>query len=267
MEERPVALITGCSTGIGYETALLLAREGYRVFAGLRDLKRSGPLRKAAAGLPLEILRLDVDRPGSVKKAVAEVLRRAGTIDLLVNNAGWGAFGALEEFTDEEIQAQFETNVFGSMRVTREVLPSMRARRSGRVLHIGSLAGKMTFAGIALYCSTKHAVEALTEGLRTELRPFGVEVAVIEPGNIKTPFKANRRKVESLPVREVLLSRRAPKGPGIREQDLPLDPRPGSGRPEGPSSRAGAKDGHPVSRGVRRPVLPGPPMVPSDGPI
>jgi len=196
-EKRPAALVTGCSTGIGYETALLLARNGWRVFATLRDLKKSGPLRAASAGSSLEILPMDVDQPGSVRRAVAEVLRKAGAIDLLVNNAGWGAFGSLEEFTDEEIRAQYETNVFGLMRVTKEVLPSMRARRSGRILHIGSLAGRMTFTGIALYCSTKHAVEALTEGLRTELRPFNVQVAVVEPGNIKTPFKANRRKAKA----------------------------------------------------------------------
>lgn len=197
MEKRPVALITGCSTGIGYETALLLAREGWRVFAGLRDLKKAGPLRAAAKDLPLEILYLDVDKPALVSKAVRSLLKRTGRVDVLINNAGWGAFGAVEEFTDREVLAQYETNVFGLMRVTRAVLPAMRARKSGRIIHIGSLAGKMTFAGIGLYCSSKYAVEALTEGLRTELRPFNIETAVVEPGSIKTPFKVNRRKAEA----------------------------------------------------------------------
>ena len=194
MEGRPVVLITGCSTGIGFETSLLLAREGYRVFATMRNLKKAAPLKDAAKGLPLEILPLDVDKPSSVKAGVAAILRKAGRIDVLVNNAGWGAFGAIEEFSDEEVRAQYETNFFGLLRVTRQVLPVMRAQKSGRIVHIGSLAGRMTFAGIGLYCSSKYAVEALTESLRLELRPFNIETAVIEPGTIRTPFKANRRK-------------------------------------------------------------------------
>lgn len=194
MENRSVALVTGCSTGIGLETSLLLAQRGCRVFATMRDLRKAGPLRQRAKGLALEILPLDVDKPASVVKTAASILKKTGRIDILVNNAGWGAFGALEEFTDEEILAQYETNVFGLLRVTRAVLPAMRAQRSGRIIHIGSLAGKMTFAGIGLYCSSKYAVEALTEGLRVELRPFNIETAVVEPGAIQTPFKANRRK-------------------------------------------------------------------------
>jgi NAD(P)-dependent dehydrogenase (short-subunit alcohol dehydrogenase family) len=194
MPSSPVALITGCSTGIGYEAALRLARKGTMVFAGFRDLTKAGPLKKAAQGLDLYFLQLDVDKPASVRRAVAKVIAQAGQIDLLINNAGYGAFGALEDFTDAEIKAQYQTNVLGLMRVTREVLPFMRARRSGRIIHIGSLAGKMTFAGIALYCSSKHAVEALTESLRMEVRPFGVQVAVVEPGSMNTAFKANRRK-------------------------------------------------------------------------
>jgi NAD(P)-dependent dehydrogenase (short-subunit alcohol dehydrogenase family) len=192
MENRPVALITGCSTGIGFEASLVLARGGYRVFATMRNTKKAGALKRAAQGLPVEILPLDVDQPVAVQKAVAVIIRKAGRIDVLINNAGFGAFGMLEEFTDEEIQAQYETNVFGLMRVTNAVLPVMRAQKSGRILHIGSLAGRMTFAGIGLYCSSKYAVEALTEAMRTELRPFNIEMAVIEPGSTNTPFKHNR---------------------------------------------------------------------------
>lgn len=194
MESRPVAIITGCSTGIGFETALFLARKGYRVFATMRDLKKAGPLRDAATGLPLDILPLDVDKPSSVKKAVSVVVHKTGRIDALVNNAGWGAFGAMEEFSDEEILAQYQTNVFGLLRVTRQVLPVMRRQKSGRIIHIGSLAGRMTFSGIGLYCSSKYAVEAVTESLRLEVRPFNIESAVVEPGTIRTPFKANRKK-------------------------------------------------------------------------
>ncbi len=196
MEDQKVVLISGCSTGIGFETALLLAHHGYRVFATMRDLKKTRPLKEASAGLPVEILQLDVDKFPSVKRAIAAIVKKAGRIDVLVNNAGWGAFGALEEFSDEEIRAQYETNVFGLLRVTRAVLPVMRAQKSGRILHIGSLAGKMTFAGIGLYCSSKYAVEAITESLRLEVRPFNIQVAVVEPGNIKTPFKVNRRKAK-----------------------------------------------------------------------
>lgn len=194
MEEKPVVLITGCSTGIGFETALLLVKKGYRVFATLRNPQKSGALKDAAKSLSLEILTLDVDKPASVKTAVSTILKKAGRIDVLVNNAGWGAFGAMEEFSDAEIRAQYETNVFGLLRVTREVLPAMRRQKSGRIIHIGSLVGKMTFAGIGLYCSSKYAVEAVTESLRMEVKPFNIEVAVVEPGTIRTPFKVNRRK-------------------------------------------------------------------------
>jgi short-subunit dehydrogenase len=192
MEKRPVTLITGCSTGIGLETSLALARKGYWVFATMRNLKKAGALRQAAKGLPIEILSLDVDKSSEAQKVVSAVMRKAGRIDVLINNAGWGAFGALEEFSDDEIKAQYETNVFGLMRVTNAVLPAMRAQKSGRILHIGSLAGRMTFAGVGLYCSSKYAVEALTEAMRTEVRPFNIEVAVIEPGSTNTQFKYNR---------------------------------------------------------------------------
>jgi NAD(P)-dependent dehydrogenase (short-subunit alcohol dehydrogenase family) len=150
-------------------------------------------LREKAKDLPIKILPLDVDHLDSVKICVAAVLKEAGNLDALVNNAGFGAFGALEDFTDEEIRAQYETNVFGLFRVIREVLPSMRSRGRGRILNISSVAGKMTFAGIGLYCSSKHAVEALSESLRLELRPFGVQVGMVEPGQFQTRFRDNRR--------------------------------------------------------------------------
>jgi short-subunit dehydrogenase len=197
VEKSPVVLITGCSTGIGFETSLLLAREGYRVFASMRDLKKSSALRQAAQGLSLEIIPMDVDKTASIRRGVAAIRRKAVRIDILINNAGFGAFGALEEFTDAEILGQYQTNVFGLLTVTREVLPLMRRQGSGRILHIGSLAGKMTFAGIGLYCSSKYAVEAVAESLRLEVRPFNIQVALVEPGVIETRFKSNRRKAEA----------------------------------------------------------------------
>jgi NAD(P)-dependent dehydrogenase (short-subunit alcohol dehydrogenase family) len=220
---RPVVLITGCSSGIGFETALLLAQNGYRVFATLRNTKKASTLLAAAKGLPLEILRLDVDVPVSVRRAVGQVIRRAGRIDVLVNNAGWGAFGSVSEFTDDEMRAQFETNVLGPARVTRAVLPHMRRQGAGRVLHVGSLAGRMTFAGIGLYCASKHAIEAMTESMRLEVRPYGIEVAVIEPGHIRTTFKDNRRRAACFEdgrsahqraLEAVLRFGNRPKGPG-----------------------------------------------------
>ncbi len=194
MENQKTVLITGCSSGIGLETAVLLAQQGWRVFATLRDNKKSGPLKEKAKGLSVEILPMDVDDPLSVRKGVAAVFKKTGSLDALVNNAGWGAFGALEDFSDDEILAQYETNFFGLFRVIREVLPSMRAQGRGRILNVSSVAGKMTFAGIGLYCSSKHAVEALTESLRLELRPFGIQVGMVEPGQFHTRFKDNRLK-------------------------------------------------------------------------
>ena len=132
------------------------------------------------------------------------VLKKAGGLDALVNNAGWGAFGALEDFSDEEILAQYETNLFGLFRVTREVLPSMRCRGQGRILNISSVAGKMTFAGVGLYCSSKHAVEALSESLRLELRPFGVQVGMVEPGQIQHSSRTTGGKT-NLPLWKIAL--------------------------------------------------------------
>lgn len=211
MEHQRTVLITGCSSGIGLESTVLLAQRGWKVFATLRNLKKSGPLKKRTRGLPVEILPLDVDDPHSVRKGVTVVLKKAGGLDALVNNAGWGAFGALEDFSDEEILAQYETNLFGLFRVIREVLPSMRSRGQGRILNISSVAGKMTFAGVGLYCSSKHAVEALSESLRLELRPFGVQVGMVEPGQFHTQFKDNRRK------NKVFLSGKSPYQPVVKK--------------------------------------------------
>jgi short-subunit dehydrogenase len=160
----------------------------------MRDLKKAGSLRERSKGLSLEVMPLDVDQTTSVQKTVRSLLKKTGRIDVLINNAGWGAFGAIEEFTDAEVKAQYETNVFGLMRVTRAVLPTMRSQGSGRILNVGSVAGHITFAGIGLYSSTKHVVNAITESLRLELRPFNIQVTAIEPGQIHTRFKDNRRQ-------------------------------------------------------------------------
>jgi len=193
VEDRPVVLITGCSSGFGYETALLMAKNGWRVFATMRNLRKAASLKTAAAGLPLEILPLDVDSDASVKRAVAQSLKRAGKIDVLVNNAGFGAYGAVLDFEDAEVRAQYETNVFGVLRCARAVLPGMIARGRGRIINVGSVAGTVTFTGMGLYCSSKYAVESVTEAIRLEGASMGIEACVVEPGMFHTSFGSNRR--------------------------------------------------------------------------
>jgi NAD(P)-dependent dehydrogenase (short-subunit alcohol dehydrogenase family) len=193
METRPVVLITGCSSGFGYETALFMARNGWRVFATMRNMKKVGPLRNASKGLPVDILPLDVDKEPSVKRAVAVALKRAGKIDVLVNNAGYGAYGAVLDFEDSEIRRQYETNVLGLLRTSRAVLPSMLRNRKGRIINVGSLAGRVTFTGMGLYSSSKYAVEAVTEAIRLEGAHLGIDACVVEPGMFHTSFGKNRR--------------------------------------------------------------------------
>lgn len=186
-----VTLITGASTGIGQVTALHLARHGHRVFATMRSPERdAGPLLEAAdrEGLSIAVSRLDVRDPGSVHEAVGAALAEAGQIDVLVNNAGLGDLGALEEVSSEQARAVFETNVFGPLRLAQAVLPSMRARRSGTIVNLSSVAGRIVGPGNGLYASTKHALEAMSEALAMEVMQYGIRVAIIEPGFFATPI-------------------------------------------------------------------------------
>jgi NAD(P)-dependent dehydrogenase (short-subunit alcohol dehydrogenase family) len=189
-----IVLITGCSTGFGKLAAIEFARRGDTVFASMRDTGRSAPLLDAAraAGVALEVVPLDVTDAASVEGAVRDVLGRAGHIDVLVNNAGVGIHGPIEHAADDEVRRVFETNVFGLLRVTSAVLPQMRARRSGTVVNVSSLAGKVTAPFGGVYAASKHAVEALSDALYFELHPFGVRVVVVEPGGFETAFSANR---------------------------------------------------------------------------
>ena len=186
-------LLTGCSSGFGYHAALRFAREGHEVYASVRTLERAKPLQDAAAeeGLDLHIVRLDVRDADSVEGAVAEVVERAGRIDVCVNNAGIELRGPIEECSDDEMQALFDTNVFGLVRVTRAVLPVMRRQGSGAIVNVGSLAGLVARPFGGLYSATKHAVEAISEALHFECAPFGIRVAVIEPGQFETELLAN----------------------------------------------------------------------------
>jgi NAD(P)-dependent dehydrogenase (short-subunit alcohol dehydrogenase family) len=183
-----VALVTGASSGIGRATALLLARSGYRVFATVRSDVGEESLRTAASALPVEILRLDLGDEQGVTRVVQEVRRRAGRIDALVNNAGFAKLGAVEDLPREDLRRQFEVNVFGAVQLCREVLPTMRAQRSGHIVNVSSLAGKVSVPLMGAYCASKFALEAFSDALRAEVKPGGVRVALIEPGPVATNF-------------------------------------------------------------------------------
>jgi NAD(P)-dependent dehydrogenase (short-subunit alcohol dehydrogenase family) len=178
------ALITGCSTGIGRATAELLAAKGWRVYATARKLSSIEDL--GARGC--RVLALDVCDDSSIRAAVTAVEQAEGAVGVLINNAGYGQEGPFEEVPMSEVRRQFETNVFGLTRLTQLVLPGMRRQRWGKIVNLSSVGGKLTFPGGGFYHATKHALEALSDALRFEVRGFGIDVVVIEPGPIKTRF-------------------------------------------------------------------------------
>ncbi len=194
----PVALVTGASSGIGRATALLLARSGYRVFATVRAQSGEDALQRDAAGLPLEILRLDLADEAGASRVVRDVLRRAGRIDVLVNNAGYAKLGAVEDIPREDLRHQFEVNVFGAMQLAREVIPTMRAQRSGRIVNVSSLAGKVSLPLMGAYCASKFALEAFSDALRAEVKPAGIRVVLVEPGPVATNFNRLARNESHL---------------------------------------------------------------------
>jgi NAD(P)-dependent dehydrogenase (short-subunit alcohol dehydrogenase family) len=185
-DSRPVALVTGASSGVGRATASLLAARGYRVFGTSRN-----PSGEATSGV--EMLPLDVRDDASVAACVAAVTTRAGRLDLLVNNAGFEQAGALEELSLEEARAQFETNFFGVVRMVKEVLPIMRRQRSGRIINVSSLAGLAPIPFMGIYSASKFAIDGYTEALRLEVSPLGILVSQVEPGFLKTPMMGNRK--------------------------------------------------------------------------
>ncbi len=189
-----VALISGCSSGFGLSSALHFARAGETVVAGMRDPGRGSALVEACRpeGLDVEVVPLDVRDTASVDAAVSGALETHGRIDVLVNNAGQGLSGAIEDTEELEARALFETNVFGPMRLLRAVLPSMRANGTGVVVNVSSIAGRVSAPFAGVYSATKFALEALSEALHYEVRPFGVRVAIIEPGTFATGFAGNR---------------------------------------------------------------------------
>ncbi len=184
-------LITGGTDGLGKAAAIRLAQHGYRVFATGRNAARRNELATLAAErkLPLETMEMDVCDDGSVERGVKEIYSRAGSIDVLINNAGLGYYAVLEELTIDDVRAQFETNVFAVLRVTQKVLPGMRAAGRGRIINISSVAGRVALPLSGAYCGSKFALEAMSDSLRMELNPFGIDVVLIEPGYIPTGFQ------------------------------------------------------------------------------
>ena len=186
----PIVVITGCSSGIGYEAALRFARSGNTVYATMRNLAKAGPLKAAAEaeGLDIRIHQLDVDSQASIDGAVKAIVADAGQIDVLVNNAGVTGIGSVEETTDVELHAAMETNFFGPLRLIRAVVPAMRERESGTIVNVSSVAGRLVGGACVAYHSSKWALECASETLAMELRPFGVRVAIVEPGFFRTPI-------------------------------------------------------------------------------
>ncbi|HNC94796.1 MAG TPA: oxidoreductase [Myxococcota bacterium] len=184
MNSSRVVLITGCSSGIGKSTALHLQKAGWTVYATARKVKDLDEL--AAAGC--RTLALDVCSEESMVAAVAAIEAEHGAVGVLINNAGYSQSGALEALPMERVRAQFETNVFGMIRLCQLVLPGMRRQKWGKIVNISSMGGKLTFPGGGIYHASKHAVEALSDALRFEVKAFGVDVIVIQPGLIKTGF-------------------------------------------------------------------------------
>ena len=187
---QKVAVVTGSSTGIGYETSLILARNGFLTYATMRNLNKSESIESITTkeNLPIHIKQLDVADDTSVKNAVEAISSETGRIDILVNNAGYGLNGAFEDLAMDELKAQFETNLFGLIRTTQAVLPIMRRQKSGTIINISSGAGRFGFPGSSAYVSTKFAVEGLSESMSYELESFGIKVVLVEPGVIRTNF-------------------------------------------------------------------------------
>jgi short-subunit dehydrogenase len=193
VQQQKVAIITGSSSGVGHATALLLARNRFHTYATMRNIKKSVDIMEIAnrERLPLQVIQLDVNDNTSIRNSIEKVISEKQRIDLLVNNAGYGLVGAFEDLSVEEIKSQFETNFFGVIRLTQQVLPIMRKQKSGTIVNVSSGAGLIGFPGMSAYVSSKFALEGLSESMSYELEPFGIKIVIIEPGVIRTNFKKN----------------------------------------------------------------------------
>ena len=189
-DKKKVALVTGSSSGIGYETALLLARNGFDTFATMRNMNKSKEITEVSKreNLPLRVMQLDVNDDRSVADTINNILNEKKSIQVVVNNAGYGLMGSVEDSSLDEIKAQFETNFFGAIRVIKEVIPIMRKQRSGTIVNVSSVAGRIGFPMGSAYVSSKFALEGLSESMSYELKQFGIKIVLIEPGVINTNF-------------------------------------------------------------------------------
>jgi NAD(P)-dependent dehydrogenase (short-subunit alcohol dehydrogenase family) len=192
-EQEKIAVVTGSSSGIGFETSLLLAKNGFRTYATVRNPDKAKALRDISdkGELPIRVVELDVDSDKSVKDAIDRIKDESGRIDVLVNNAGYALFGALEDLSMDEIKAQLETNLFGAIRVMKAVLPIMRKKQGGTIVNVSSIGGRISFPLSSAYHGTKFALEGVSESLRYETQPFGIKVVLIEPGVIGSNFLRN----------------------------------------------------------------------------
>ena len=204
-----VAVVTGTSSGIGFETALALARDGYHTYATMRNTAKSNKIKELGQkeSLKISVLELDVDDEDSIKTTIKKILDEKQSIDVLVNNAGWGLWGCVEDVSIDEFKAQFDTNFFSIIRLIQEVGPAMRKQGSGKIVNISSVAGRIGFPASPAYISSKFALEGLSESLRLEMSPFGVDVIIIEPGVIKTnflnPVKLAKKSESDTPYRDI----------------------------------------------------------------
>ena len=197
---KNVALVTGSSSGIGFETALLLARNGFHTYASMRNLEKSKGITQITSKekLPLQVVQLDVNDDASVKEAVDKIESEQGRINVLVNNAGYVLLGPAEQLSIKEFKEQFETNLFGVIRVMQVVLPIMRRQRGGTIVNISSSAGRIGLPLNSAYVSSKFALEGLTESISYELEQFGIRVVLIEPGFIRTNLINSSTSVKAL---------------------------------------------------------------------
>jgi NAD(P)-dependent dehydrogenase (short-subunit alcohol dehydrogenase family) len=193
-----VALVTGCSSGIGYSASLMFARNGFHTYASMRNMRKSTIIQQIAnrEALPLEVIQLNVNNSLSVKNAIEDIISEKGRIDVLVNNAGYGLMGPIEDISIEELKAQFETNLFGVFRVIQQVLPTMRRQKEGgRIINVSSIGGILGYPFSSAYCSTKCALEGLSESMSYEVEPFDIKVILIEPAFVISDFHNNAKIV------------------------------------------------------------------------
>ena len=201
MQDQKVAVVTGSSTGIGFETSLTLARNGFHTYATMRNLEgeKSKPLTEVAKNenLQLQVIELDVNNDKSVADAIRTIADERKRIDVLINNAGYALGGALEDSSVDEIKAQFETNFFGSVRAMKAVLPVMRKQGAGKIVNITSMGGRISIPLSSSYHGSKFALEGLSESIQYELEPFGIKVILIEPGAVGSNFWRNIKIAKS----------------------------------------------------------------------